>query len=181
MKRSYIAGIGALAVLGAIPFVAQMPGLANLQANNLIAQNNQNKPRVQLNLSADKKVVQNNQTSWQSLQGNVVVQPGDVIRYNLVGENKGGSPAKKLVFTQPIPKGTVYVINSATNNNTKISFSIDGGKTFVANPTIQVKLANGKVETRPAPAEQYSFVRWNVQQPVNPKASVKVSYQVKVR
>ncbi|MBW4622811.1 MAG: DUF11 domain-containing protein [Cyanosarcina radialis HA8281-LM2] len=181
MKRSYIAGISALAVLGVIPFAAQMPGIANLQVNNLIAQNNQNKPQVQLTLSADKKLVQNNQTSWQALQGSVVVHPGDVIRYNLVGQNQGGRPAKNVVFTQPIPKGTVYVLNSATNNTTKVSFSIDGGKTFVANPTIQVKLANGKVETRPAPAEQYSFVRWDVKQAINPKSTVKVSYQVKVR
>jgi uncharacterized repeat protein (TIGR01451 family) len=181
MKRSYIAGIGALVVLGAIPFATQLPGVANLQVNNLIAQNTQNKPKVQLSLSADKKVVQNNQPSWQALQGSVTVYPGDVIRYNLVGENQGAAPAKNLVFTQPIPKGTVYIINSATNNTTKVSFSIDGGKTFVANPTIQVKLANGKVETRPAPAELYSFVRWDVKQAVNPQSKVKVSYQVKVR
>ena len=181
MKRSYVASIGALVVLGVIPFVTELPGLANLQANNLIAQNSQNKPRVQLTLSADKKVVQQNKVTWQPLQGSVVVKPGEVIRYNLVGENQGNRPAKNLVLTQPVPKGTVYVINSATNNTTKVSFSIDGGKTFVANPTIQVKLANGKVETRPAPAEQYSFIRWDVKQAVNPKSSVKVSYQVKVR
>jgi uncharacterized repeat protein (TIGR01451 family) len=181
MKRFYIAGISALAVAAAVPFVAQVPGLANLQVSNLIAQNSQNKPRVQLTLSAEKKVVQQDKTAWQPLQGTVLVQPGDVLRYNLAGENKGGSPAKNLVLTQPVPKGTVYILNSATNNTTKVSFSIDGGKTFVANPTIQVKLANGKVETRPAPAERYSFIRWDVKQAIAPQSRIKVSYQVKVR
>lgn len=181
MKRSYIAVMGALAVLGVIPFFAEMPGLANLPFDNSNVVNSQNKPRVQLTLIAQKKVVQNNLSYWQSLPDTTEVQPGDFVRYNLVAQNKGKSAAKKLVVTQPIPQGTVYVLNSTTDETTKVTFSIDGGQTFVANPTIQVQLPDGRVENRPAPAELYSYIRWDFDRQIDPQSTVKASYEVKVR
>jgi uncharacterized repeat protein (TIGR01451 family) len=181
MKHSYIVGIGALFVLSAIPFVNQMPGLANLEFERVASRNNQNKPRIALNLSSDKKVVQADRTVWQSLPSNATVKPGDFVRYNLVGKNQGNSAAKKLVVTQPIPQGTVYVLNSATDRDPKVTFSIDGGKTFVANPTIEVQLANGQVETRPAPAERYAYIRWDFDRAIAPQATVAASYEVEVR
>jgi uncharacterized repeat protein (TIGR01451 family) len=181
MKRSYLAGIGALCILGTISFVTEMPGFANLSSNNSVARSSQNKPRVQLNLIAQKKVVENDRSTWKSLEDNVAVQPGDLVRYNLVAQNKGNSAAKKLVVTQPIPQGSIYVLNSTTDETTKVTFSIDGGKTFVANPTVRVQLSDGRVETRPAPAELYSYIRWDFDRQIEPQSTVKASYEVKVR
>jgi uncharacterized repeat protein (TIGR01451 family) len=185
MKRAYITGISAIALAATVPFVTDMPGFANLkdQVGSALAQNVQTKPQVQLNLTAEKQILQKNtkKVSWQPIASGTVVNPGDVLRYNLVGENKGNGAAKNLVLTQPIPKGTVYVLKSATANGAKLSFSIDGGKTFSPNPVVAVKLANGKVETRPAPAAMYSMARWDFNQPINAKSSVKVSYKVVVK
>ncbi|PSB03486.1 DUF11 domain-containing protein [Merismopedia glauca] len=185
MKLARIAGITALALAATVPFAINMPGFANLkdQVGNAIAQNVQTKPQLNLNLTAEKQIFEKNgkKVNWQALQSGTVVNPGDVLRYNLVGENKGSGAAKNLVLTQPIPKGTVYVLKSATANGAKLSFSIDGGKTFSPNPVVAVKLANGKVETRPAPAAMYSMTRWDFNQPVNAKSSVKVSYKVVVK
>lgn len=190
MKRVTIAGFGAIAVMATMPFVGEMPVLANLrQAGTAIAQNVQGQPQIQLRLMAEKKLMQKDQQgkekiTWQALQGNVVVQPGDVIRYNLKGQNSSDRPVKNLVLTQPIPKGTMYVLNSASagiNNGAKVIYSIDNGKKFVEKPTVRVKLPNGKVETRPAPAAAYTHVRWNMGASITPKAVVNASYQVKVR
>lgn len=189
MKRLSIAGLGAIAVMAAVPFVGEMPVLANLRDSGAaIAQNVQRQPEVQLSLGAEKKVVQQDQqgkqqVTWQALQGKVVVQPGDVIRYTLSGKNNSDRPVKNLVVTQPIPKQTTYVMNSVTvnNNKAKTTYSIDNGKSFVENPTIQVKLPDGKVETRPAPAELYTHVRWNFAESIDPTAAVNANYQVKVR
>jgi uncharacterized repeat protein (TIGR01451 family) len=185
MKRAYIAGISALTLAATVPFALNSPGFANIknQFNNALAQNVENKPQLKLNLTAEKQVIQKNnkKVSWQPIESGAVVNPGDILRYNLVGQNNGNGPAKNLVLTQPIPKGTVYILKSATANGAKLSFSIDGGKTFSPNPVVAVKLPNGKVEQRPAPASMYSIARWDFNQPVNAKSSVKLSYKVAVK
>ncbi len=190
MKSFYVASLTAIAVIAAAPFVSGMPVVANLQtAKTTIAQNVQRQAPVKMSLGAEKQIVQQDaqgkqQISWQLLQGKVTVQPGDVIRYTLAGENNSDRPVKNLVFSQPIPQGTVYILNSANvaqNAGAKTTYSIDNGKTFVQNPTVKVKLANGKVETRPAPAEAYTNIRWNFGATVNPKATTMATYQVKVQ
>lgn len=189
MKRFSIASLSAIAVMTSIPFVGEMPVLANLlDAGVAIAQNIQRQPQVQLRLGAEKKVLQKNQqgkqqVAWQTLQGNVVVQPGDVIRYVVTGKNDSDRPLRNLVVTQPIPKQTTYLLSSATvkNNSAKITYSINNGKSFVETPTVRVKLPNGKVETRPAPAELYTHVRWKFAESIAPATAVNATYQVKVR
>jgi uncharacterized repeat protein (TIGR01451 family) len=189
MKRLSIAGIGAIAIIATVPFVSSVPGLTALHnIGDAIAQTVA-PAKVNLRLTAEKKEVQKDsqgkqQVVWKSLQGNVVVQPGDVLRYTVTGENASARPVKKLSLMQPIPKQTKYVLNSVTvpqNVGAKVVFSIDGGKSFVEKPTVQVKLPNGTVETRPAPAEAYTHVRWNFANPLAPATKVNASYEVEVR
>jgi uncharacterized repeat protein (TIGR01451 family) len=194
MKRLSIAGLGAIAVIATVPFISIVTGFPNLHKvgeaiTSLSSANALNvaQPKIDLSLGAQKQVVQKDQqgqekVTWETLQGNVKVAPGDVIRYTLTGKNNGERPAKNLVLNQPIPAPMVYVLTSATaTNGATTTYSIDKGKTYVANPTIQVKLPNGKIETRPAPAEMYTNIRWKFNQPINPKAVVNASYEAKVR
>ena len=185
MKRLSIIGLAAMLV--AVPF-SSFPGIAATTPKNVLAQNVQAQPKVQLRLTADKKMVQKDtagkdKVTWVSLQGNVTVQPGDVLRYTVTGAINGTRPATNLVVTQPIPKQTAYVLNSSTTIKTTatVTYSIDNGKTFVAKPTVQVKLANGKVETRPAPAEVYTHVRWKFTDAIATKATIGAAYQVRVK
>lgn len=189
MKRFSIASLGAIAVIAAIPFIGEMPVSASLKSYaGAIAQQVQQQPQVQLRLTAQKKTVQkdpagNPKVTWQPLEGSVVVYPKEVIRYTVTGTNNSDRAVNNLAFTQPIPNKTIYVLNSANtgNNSAKITYSIDNGKSFVENPTVQVKLPNGKVETRPAPATAYTHVRWNFESAIQPKAAVNGTYQVQVR
>lgn len=185
MKRSAIIGLAAMLV--SVPFTS-IPGFATTAPKSILAQNVQNQPKVQLRLTAAKKIVQKDaqgkdKVTWQSLQGNVTVQPGDVIRYTVMGANNGDRPANNLVVTQPIPKQTAYVLNSSATikNTATVTYSINNGKTFVAKPTVQVKLANGKIETRPAPAEAYTHVRWKFNDAIAVKSTVGAVYQVRVK
>lgn len=178
--------LSATAFTIAIPLMSNSPVMAGLkQMGDAIAQT-LNRPQINLILSAEKQIVnpdQNNQktVSWKALEGKVSVNPGDVLRYTVTGRNEGDRSAKKLVVTQPIPKQMIYVLASATNiSNAKTTYSIDNGKSFVENPTVSVKLANGQVETRPAPAEVYTHIRWSFGD-TNPKVTVKATYLVKVR
>lgn len=188
MKRLNFVGLGAIALIAVGTFGSEMPVLANLrEVGTAIAQNVQRQPRVALRLGAEKKIVRTQQgkqqVAWQTLQGNVTVQPGDVLRYIVSGKNNSDRAVRNLVVTQPIPRQTAYVLNSATatNNAAKITYSINNGKSFVAKPTVRVKLSNGKVETRPAPAEAYTHIRWKFDTAIAPATAVNGTYQVRVR
>jgi uncharacterized repeat protein (TIGR01451 family) len=170
------------------PVVSDLAGLVVANSTHpALAQAVKPKPQVKLALSADKKVVQKDAqgketVSWQSVD-KATVQPGDVVRWTINVKNEGSSAAQKLVIPQAMPKGMTYMLNSASfdSGNGAIAYSIDGGKTYVAKPTIQVKLPDGKIETRPAPAERYTHVRWALDQDIAPKQTVTVSYQAQVR
>lgn len=187
MKNLSILGLTALLV--SVPLSGKLPALAQMQTQpQILAQNFQRQHKVQLNLVAEKQLVQKDRqgkqkVTWQALQGKAIVMPGDVIRYTINGRNNSDRPVQSLVITQPIPQKTIYVLNSnaVINKNATITYSIDNGKSFVAKPTVRVKLASGKVETLPAPANMYTHVRWKFAQPIAPSAVVNAAYQVKVR
>jgi uncharacterized repeat protein (TIGR01451 family) len=186
MKRWSI-GLSTIVLLGVAPFLMSAPVLASLQkAGEAIAQTLR-RPDVRLQLAADKQMSEQDlggktKTFWQALQGNATVRPGDVLRYTVTGQNVGKSPAKNLAITQPIPQRMAYVLDSAANISTaKTLYSIDNGQNFVEQPMIQVTLADGQVELRPAPAEAYTHVRWQFAEKIDPNATVQAAYQVKVR
>jgi uncharacterized repeat protein (TIGR01451 family) len=188
-KQSYLLGLAAITALTIIPFNGA-PLLAKaIDAGSQLADNVLKQPKVELQLTADKQVMQKDEQgqeklTWQALVGQTVVQPGEVLRYSVKGENQGDRAAKNLAVTQPIPPGTVYVLNSAAVDktaNASITYSIDNAKTFVAKPVVKVTLANGQVEERPAPADAYTHVQWSFNAGLDPKAAIKADYQVKVR
>ncbi|MEA5602052.1 hypothetical protein [Nostoc sp. UHCC 0252] len=187
MKRISFAGLGAFALITIVPFVGQIPGIANVwHSGSAVAQNIKTQGQIQLRLEAEKQVVAKDQQGkqsqkWEPLKGQVVVQPGDVLRYTLTGENKSDRPVKNLTLNQPIPKGMVYVLKSVNvANNAKVIYSIDGGRSFVENPTVKVTLPDGKVETKPAPAIAYTHIRLQIPS-LAAKTTIKVTYQTQVR
>ncbi|MBN3911318.1 MAG: DUF11 domain-containing protein [Nostoc sp. NMS1] len=187
MKRVSFAGLGAIALIATVPFVSQVPGVANIwHSTSAVAQNIKTQGQVQLRLEAEKQVLVKDQQGkqsqkWEPLKGQVVVRPGDVLRYTLSGENKSDRPVKNLTLNQPIPKGMVYILKSVSAaNNTKVIYSIDGGRSFVENPTVKVTLPGGKVETKPAPAIAYTHIRLQIPS-VAAKTTVKATYQTQVR
>ncbi|MEA5619599.1 hypothetical protein VB711_17380 [Cronbergia sp. UHCC 0137] len=185
MKGFSITNLGVIALLVTVPFVSQVPAVASVwQSTNAVAQNTNNKQQqLQLRLEAQKQVVVRDEQgkskiTWQALAGNV--QPGDVLRYTLSGENTSNRPIKNLTLNQPVPKGTVYVPKSIkAPSNTKITYSIDGGRNFVENPTIKVTV-NGKEEVKPAPASAYTHIRLQITS-VPANATVTATYQTQVR
>jgi uncharacterized repeat protein (TIGR01451 family) len=188
MKRSFAIGIGLAAALAIVPFDGVPLVARAFDAGKTMAENIVNQPKVVVALSAEKQLISTDsqgkqQIRWQALEsGEAIVQPGDVLRYTASGSNKGNVDAKNLVLTQPIPQGTVYVLNSAaTAAQTVTTYSIDKGKTFTAKPMVQVTLPDGRTEMRPAPAAAYTHVRWQVANPVAPKAEVKLAYHVEVQ
>jgi uncharacterized repeat protein (TIGR01451 family) len=101
-----------------------------------------------------------------------LARPGDVIRYTLVFTNVTAGAVKNIRFVDPLPKGLVYVLGSAkADHPVQLEYSIDGGKSYVAQPMIEV-VENGKKVEKAAARELYTHVRWTVLGALAPGAKV---------
>jgi len=109
-----------------------------------------------------------------------VAKPGDVIRYALVFTNVTAGPVKNIQFVDPIPQGMVYVVGSAAADRpVRIDYSIDGGKSYVAEPKIALTEGGRQVE-QPAPRERYTHVRWTVLGSLASGAKVMAEFRTQV-
>jgi uncharacterized repeat protein (TIGR01451 family) len=165
-----LASIGTIVPIFATP---QFPVNAQLSTEQ-----NCNNPlppakRVTLTLKADKQVMTDNKIGFQPIAGKSSVKPGDIIMYTVIAKNNSNCPLKNLVLKQPIPKGTMYVKDSAMEiAGAELLFSIDRGKTFSAKPTIGKELA---------PATDYNYLRWRFLNKVAANAQVKTTYKLQVK
>jgi uncharacterized repeat protein (TIGR01451 family) len=188
MKKHWsILGATAL-VMGAVLPVNGAPLISQaVKASNDLAQNILQQPKVELNLTAQQQVIQKDAAgkavkSWVPADKQVTVKPGDVLKFTVVGHNVGNKAAQNMAITQPIPNGTVLVANTTQASTTaNVTYSIDRGQTFVANPMVKVKLANGQTVEQPAPIATYTHVRWQLTNALGANHHVDASYQVAVR
>jgi len=109
------------------------------------------------------------------------VLPGDVIRYSLRFTNTQEQAVRNVVFSNPVPQGLRYVLESATADapNVAITLSIDGGTTYSAQPMIEV-VENGERRNVPAPARMYTHVRWTVEGWVQPGGQVTAEFRAEL-
>jgi uncharacterized repeat protein (TIGR01451 family) len=128
---------------------------------------------VTLTLKADKQVMnEHNISSFQAIAGKASVKRGDIIMYTVVAKNNSRCPLKNLVLKQPIPKGTEYVKGSAMAiDGAELLFSIDGGKTFSAKPTVDKKVV---------PETDYNYLRWRFIGKTPANAQVKTTYKLRI-
>lgn len=182
MKRSSVFALTTIAALAITTAAHSQPVLGSLQnVGNIIAQSVQRKAPVELSLSVAKQVQQAEKTTWQESGDRITAQPGETLRYTLKSQNNGQKAVNNLLLTQPIPKGTTYLLKSNQQPNAAVTYSIDNGKSYTTTPMVQVKLANGQIATQPAPASAYTHLRWQLNGAIAPGQSTSVSYQVMVR
>ena len=186
-KKRLVLGLGALALVTVMPFATNQPVLAQLQEVKDAIVEAVRGPEVRLTLSAEIQLVEldekgQDKISWESLEGKVTVQPGDVLRYTVDGANSGEIEAEGLSITQPVPAQTTYMLKSATSDSSaETVYSIDGGQSFVAEPMVEVTLPDGTVALQPAPAEMYTHVQWNFGDDLASAQAVKATYNVQVQ
>jgi uncharacterized repeat protein (TIGR01451 family) len=110
------------------------------------------------------------------------VLPGDTVRYRLLFTNTSSGAVHGIVLDNPIPKGLRYQPGSAKADRADVAvlFSIDGGSTYSASPTIDVDV-DGKRQQHPAPAEMYTHVRWTVRGDVPKGAQIHAEYDVQAK
>lgn len=109
------------------------------------------------------------------------VLPGDAVRFTLRFTNTTEQPVRDVVFSNPVPEGLRYVAESATASiaETTITYSIDGGTSYSAQPMIEVT-EEGERRSMPAPPEAYTHVRWTVTDWVQPGAQVTAEFRAEL-
>ena len=107
---------------------------------------------------------------------------GEVLDWTIVSENSGNADALEYKAVGHIPRGMTFVAGSAkAEGNAKAIFSIDGGKSFSAQPTIEEKQADGTVKRVPAPVSMYTEVRYEWSDPLTKGGKLSASYKVRVK
>jgi len=92
------------------------------------------------------------------------VVAGDRVIYTLAVRNNGASTADTVTFTSPIPRLMVYVADTAVGPGAKVSFSVDGGRSFDEPKNLTMRGADGK--PRPAAPADYTNIRWILRDPL---------------
>ncbi len=103
------------------------------------------------------------------------VLPGTPLVIGVSYKNGGAKPATGFVINNPVPKGVSFTGVAET----WAVVSIDGGKTFGALTTLNVKNPDGT--SRAAIPQDVTAIRWVIPQPIAPGASGKVSFYAVVR
>ena len=109
------------------------------------------------------------------------LKPGDLIRWDVVERNGGDSAAMRLVTVEKIQPGTIYVDGSAGTPKAHAEFSLDGGKTWSASPTVTVKDAYGKPVVKKADPSLYTAIRFVADGALSPQATVAYAYEVRIK
>ncbi len=110
------------------------------------------------------------------------VKTGETLRWTINSYNESDAAAKGYKVIGEIPPGTVFVAGSAAAERTAlVTYSIDGGKTYSARPTIEEKQPDGSIKVVPAPIVLYTQIKYEWSDPLDPASRVAAFYAVQVK
>ena len=155
-----------LFVLGAGAFAQKHFMLANAM-----------RPEVKVELSGSIQ----RESARMNLERSTVVNPGEILDWTLTSENSGNAPALNYKAVGHIPRGTEFVAGSAKADGAAAAYSIDGGKSYSPQPTIEEKQADGSVKRVPSPIAMYTDVRYEWADPLAQGGKLSASYKVRVK
>ena len=126
-------------------------------------------PEITITMTDSLVNLEEGRVATRDEEGALLLNPGDHIRFQIEAENIGTDAAYDVEVVYPIPEGTEYIMESAKGPAALITYSIDGGDTFVL-PTVMYseRNADGVLEEKPAPASMFTHVKWRFSEPIQP-------------
>ena len=110
------------------------------------------------------------------------VKPGEVLDWQIVSANEGAGDARDYKAVGHIPAGTALVAGSAAGENgSRVTYSIDGGKTYSTQPVVEQRQPDGSVKMVPAPVSSYTEVRYEWSDALAAGGKLSASYKVRVK
>jgi uncharacterized repeat protein (TIGR01451 family) len=142
----------------------------------------QGRPGVKSTLSGFVERKQDGRAQEIPLDQSGAVRPGETLRWSLASINGGNAPVRNLASVGQVPKGTVFIAESASGEaNPAVSYSLDGGRSYSAHPVIEEKQPDGGVKLVPAPVSLYTHVRFEWREPLGVGASRTAHYRTRVK
>ena len=164
MYRScFSQALGATLVLG-------LAALAGAQAPNPIA--------IKAIAEVELRTLEQGRETAKLVPADRVV-PGDRVFYSLEVRNTEGAVVSAPVVTYPIPQHMQYVADSAVGPGTRVSFSVDGGRSFDAAENLKIKTGQGAL--RAAVAADYTHIRWQFKKTLKGNAVAFVRFRALVK
>ncbi len=96
------------------------------------------------------------------------IVPGDEVIFTVTFTNISAESADNVTITNPVPDHMRLVAGSAVGPGTDITFSVDGGQTYGLPDELTV--ADATLGSRPATADDYTHIRWRMQNALQPGA-----------
>jgi uncharacterized repeat protein (TIGR01451 family) len=103
------------------------------------------------------------------------VVPGTEIIFTIGYHNPADQDAEQVVITNPIPEQVRYQNKSVFGEKTHVTFSVDNGNNFDRPDNLFITDATGK--RFPVQPDDYTHIRWKLQDPVPPKATGQVGFR----
>ena len=135
------------------------------------------RPEVKIELSAAVE----RDSALVPLDKATAVKPGEILDWTIMSENSGNAAALEYKTVGHIPRGTTFVGDSAKADGANTVYSIDNGKSYSAQPMIEVKQADGSVKQVPAPVSMYTEIRYEWADPLAQGGKLSASYKVRVK
>ena len=110
------------------------------------------------------------------------VVSGEVMDWTITSTNEGNAPAHDYKAVGVVPPGTQFVAGSVSaDGSAKVTYSIDNGAAFSAQPTIDVKQADGSVKKVAAPTAMYTQIRYEWTNALEQGTKLTASYKVRLK
>ena len=152
-----------------------MLGVAGFAQRHLISAAARPEVKVQLSAAVERD------SALVPLDKAAAVNPGEVLDWTIMSENSGNASAFEYKAVGHIPRGTSFVAGSAKADGARAVYSIDGGKSYSDQPTIEEKQSDGTVKRVAAPVAMYTDIRYEWSDPLAQGGKLTASYKVKVK
>jgi len=107
------------------------------------------------------------------------VVPGDRVIYTLEVRNTGETAVDAPSVIYPVPEHLRYVADSAVGPGAAVSYSVDGGRSFESAENLKVPAPDGRL--RPAVAADYTDIRWQLKNSLQPHSVAFVRFRALVK
>lgn len=115
----------------------------------------------------------NGETRTERVKAEKVV-PGEEVIYSLRFSNDADETADAVVLVMPVPPEVSYVEGTVAGQDANVTFSADGGQTYVARGRLTV--AEDGVQ-RPAKSNEITHIKWTLAETLPAKAKSEVSFR----
>jgi uncharacterized repeat protein (TIGR01451 family) len=117
-----------------------------------------------------------------SIEKASAVMPGETLDWTITSQNEGTAAAREYKTVGQIPQGTTFIMGSATADGTaSVTYSIDNGQTYAAQPLVAEKQPDGSTKRVPAPVSMYTQVRYEWTDALADGGKFVASYKVRVK